>query len=124
MKIITGILILMFLVFALVQINDPDPMVWITIYLMMSVISGAAFLGKLNRYIPIMALIICVAMMINLWPGLMQWLASADRRLIFDDIAKMQNIYIEEAREFFGLLICMAALLYFLLISRKVQLQD
>ena len=124
MKIITGMLILLFLVFALVQVNDPDPMVWITIYLMMAAISGAAFLGKLNRYIPIMALIVCIAMMINLWPGLMQWMASADRRLIFDDIAKMQNIYIEEAREFFGLLICSASLFYFFLITRRPQLQD
>lgn len=124
MKIISSSLVLLFLVFALVQINDPDPFFWIAVYLMMAAIAAANFFGKMRFYIPLVALTICGALMINVWPGTMQWLDSTDRRLIFDDIAKMQNIYIEEAREFFGLLICCVSCLYFLFVSTRPQQQD
>lgn len=124
MKLVSSSLVLLFLVFALVQINDPDPFFWIAVYLMMASIAAATFFEKMNFFIPLIAMVVCVFLMIDVWPGTMQWLDSPDRRLIFDDIAKMQNIYIEEAREFFGLLICCAACLYFFLVTRKSQPQD
>jgi hypothetical protein len=43
--------------------------------------------------------------------GAWQWWQSPDKSLLFDDLAKMQNIYIEETREFLGLIICIASLL-------------
>lgn len=124
MKIISSMLVLLFLVFALVQFNDPDPFLWIAIYLTMAGMAAATFFRRINAYIPLIVLVICGALIINVWPGTLQWMNSADRRLIFDDIAKMQNIYIEEAREFFGLLISVVACLYFFLINRKAQPQD
>lgn len=112
--------ILLFLVFALVQINDPDPLRWASVYLLMAGISAAAFFKKLPVYITIAGMAVCFFLMAGLWSGTMQWFNSEERTLIFDDIAKMQNIYIEEAREFFGLCICMLALVLYL-VSGKIK---
>lgn len=112
--------ILLFLVFALVQINDPDPLRWASVYLLMAGVSAAAFFKKLPVYITILGMAVCFFMMAGLWSGTMQWFNSEERTLIFDDIAKMQNIYIEEAREFFGLCICMLALVLYL-VSGKIK---
>lgn len=48
-------------------------------------------------------------------PGAYEWFQSPDKAMLFDDLAKMQNLYIEETREFLGLVICLAVLtLHFL----------
>ena len=57
--------------------------------------------------------------MIILFPGALEWYQSSDRSLLFDDIAKMQYPFIEESREFLGLLICEVVLIAYLLIARK-----
>ncbi len=48
-----------------------------------------------------------------LWPGVMQWLRSPDKSKLFDDLAKMEFLYIEETREFIGLLICLTVLAFY-----------
>ena len=48
-----------------------------------------------------------------------EWLQSPDRSLLFDDLAKMQNLYIEETREFLGLIICIAVAVFHILSNRK-----
>ncbi|MFZ9982609.1 MAG: transmembrane 220 family protein, partial [Cyclobacteriaceae bacterium] len=110
-----------FLVFAIVQLNDPDPLLWVSLYLLMAGVSAAAFFEKLPNYLIIGLMALCLFMMTGLWSGTMQWFNSPERTLIFDDIAKMQNIYIEEAREFLGLCICLVALTYFLISGRGAQ---
>ena len=108
--IISGII---FLVFTVVQFNDPDPLYWIFIYLLTAGFSFAAFF---NRFYPKLMLL-AIGMYLNaafgLWAGVVEWFHSPDRSLLFDDIAKMQHIYIEEAREFLGLMMALAALIYF-----------
>jgi hypothetical protein len=49
---------------------------------------------------------------IFLFPGALDWFKSPDRSLLFDDLAKMQYPYIEETREFLGLLICVLVLFW------------
>lgn len=113
MRILNSILTLMFLVFAFVQFNDPDPLIWILIYVAMAIISGMAFF---EYYIPKLMWILAfiyVGYAMVLFPGVWKWGTSPDRALLFDDIAKMQNIYIEEAREFLGLLICLLVLTFY-----------
>jgi hypothetical protein len=119
MKILSFIFGLMFLAFTVVQFNDPDPILWIDIYGAMAVLSVMAFF---NRYIKILMLGLGVAYLIYaalLFPSAMVWLKSADRSLLFDDIAKMQYPYIEETREFLGLVICMTVLIFYFLYHLK-----
>jgi hypothetical protein len=49
----------------------------------------------------------------------MEWWAQDDKSVLFDDIAKMQHPYIEESREFLGLMICCLVLLIHIVLSRK-----
>ncbi len=119
MKIIHVVLALMFLSFAALQINDPDPLIWILIYLNMVVLSALAFLKRYYKpWIGITAGLYFIYAII-LFPGAMEWFHSPDRALLFDDLAKMQFPYIEETREFLGLVICLSVLGFQFFVSRK-----
>jgi hypothetical protein len=110
MKVVSSILALMFFSFAFVQLNDPDSVLWIIIYLSMAAI---CILAIFKKYYKIVMVILAVGYLIYgiiLFPGLLEWLQTENKSLLFDDIAKMQHLYIEESREFLGLVICLAVL--------------
>jgi len=119
MKVINFILALLFLVFAFVQINDPDPIVWILIYGNMAVLSVLAMFRMRFVYWIVATMVIYLIYASLLINGALEWFQSPDRSLLFDDLAKMQYPYIEETREFLGLLICVAAGTFQLLSNRK-----
>lgn len=110
MKIVNLILAVMFLAFAFVQINDPDPILWILIYGFMAVICILDAYNYSSKLVMIVLLVGFSGYCIWLLPGMREWLAQDDKTVLFDDIAKMQHPYIEESREFLGLLICIVVL--------------
>jgi hypothetical protein len=110
MKVANLILAVMFLAFAFVQVNDPDPLLWILIYGAMAVVCVLAAFDYSSRIAMVILLVGFLAYSILLLPGLREWLAQDDKSVLFDDIAKMQHLYIEEAREFLGLIICIVVL--------------
>jgi hypothetical protein len=119
LKALDGFLALMFLLFAAVQYNDPDPGLWMLVYGAMVVVCVASIFHKyyVNLMIPMAGgYLILSALVVE---GMLTWLSSPNRNLLFDDVAKMQYPYIEEAREFLGLLICLAVLLYLFVRHRK-----
>jgi hypothetical protein len=119
MKITNLILTLVFLLFAFVQINDPDPILWILIYGNMAVLCVLAMF-KMRFVYWIMATIVLYTIYAALLVGsAWEWLQSPDRSMLFDDIAKMQNLYIEETRECLGLLICISVAVFHLLTNKK-----
>jgi transmembrane protein TMEM220 len=125
MKIVNLVLAVMFLLFAFVQINDPDPVVWILIYGAMAVTCVLAAFHHYSKAFKIAMAILMVAYLaysLVYIPGFMEWLAQPDRSVLFDDIAKMQHLYIEEAREFLGLMICVVVLIVQLVRIRKPQI--
>jgi hypothetical protein len=119
MKITNFILALIFLLFAFVQINDPDPILWILIYGNMAVLSVLAMFKMRFIYWLATTLVLYGIYAALLASGAWEWLQSPDRSLLFDDIAKMQYPYIEETREFLGLLICISAAVFHLLSNKK-----
>lgn len=119
MKALNLILAALFILFAFVQINDPDPVLWILIYGLMAV---ACILAAFGYYYPkVIAALLMLYLVYSSFiiPGVFEWLASEDRSLLFDDIAKMQHPYIEEAREFLGLLVSMLVLIMHLVTWRS-----
>lgn len=118
MKIFNLLLAVAFIVFAFVQINDPDPVIWILIYGAMAVTCVLAAFGHYYYIVLGGLLIIFVAYSFVFFPGVLEWLRSPDRSMLFDDIAKMQYPYIEESREFLGLLISIVVLLMHLVSAR------
>ncbi len=118
-RIINLLLAVMFFAFAGLQFNDPDPLLWIAIYSAMAVLCALAAFDK--YYFKVMLVLAAgyLIYMVILYPGLVDWLRSSDRSLLFDDIAKMQYPFIEESREFLGLMICEVVLVVYILIARK-----
>jgi Transmembrane family 220, helix len=110
MKIFNIVFALIFLSFAALQYNDPDPLLWIFIYGAMTVICALAVRGKVYKMAILVLGVGYIVYALMLLPSALIWFNSADRSLLFDDLAKMQNLYIEETREFLGLLICLIVL--------------
>jgi Transmembrane family 220, helix len=119
MKILHGFLAFMFLGFAALQLNDPDPYLWIPIYGAMVAICTLAMLGKYYRKVMILLIIIYTLLCVYYFPGVNEWLHQEDKSQLFDNIAKMEHPFIEESREFLGLLINIGVLVFYLVISRK-----
>jgi len=119
MKIVNLLLAVMFIVFAFVQINDPDPVVWILIYGSMAVICIMAAFRYYPRIAMALMMISFLVYSAAFFDGIAEWLAMDDKSVLFDDIAKMEHPYIEESREFLGLMICIMVLLIHLLLSMK-----
>lgn len=118
-RIVNFLLAVMFLVFAFVQVNDPDPIVWILIYGVMAVFAIMAIFEFYPRKFLIGLLIVFVLYSTVYWRGMLEWFQQDDKSLLFDDVAKMQYPYIEEAREFLGLMICIVVLAFYLIKSRR-----
>ena len=119
MKITNLVLAALFLLFAFVQINDPDPLLWIVIY---GAMAAVCVMAAFRYYIkPLLWILLAgfIVYMVVLIPGMQQWLAQPDKSVLFDEGMKMQNLYIEESREFLGLLICVIVLVVQLVASRK-----
>ncbi|WP_276374640.1 transmembrane 220 family protein [Chryseolinea sp. H1M3-3] len=119
MKIVNVLLALMFLVFAYLQFNDPDPLIWISIYGVMVVVCVMAVFQHYPKKFLYVLIILFAAYSVIYIPGVKEWLAQEDKSDLFDNVAKMEHLYIEESREFLGLMICIIVLVVQIISSRK-----
>ena len=119
MKVVNLLLALMFVVFAFLQINDPDPVLWILIYGAMAVVCILAAFRIYSRIALIVLIVLFAGYSIVFFDGVIEWFAQPDKSVLFDDVMKMQYPYIEESREFLGLLICLIVLIVHLVLSRR-----
>lgn len=119
MRIVNFILAIMFLLFAFVQINDPDPVIWILIYGAMAVLCIMAIFEFYPTKFTIGLLVLYILYSIVYVPGVLEWLRQDNKAMLFDDVAKMQHPYVEEAREFLGLWICIIVLIVFVIRARR-----
>ena len=120
MKILNFILAIMFLLFAFLQVNDPDPLIWITIYGIMAVLAILAMFNIFPRRIILVLLVLYAAFSVLYIPGVKEWLQQENKSDLFDNVAKMNHLYIEESREFLGLWICIAVLIFYFFRSRRI----
>jgi hypothetical protein len=120
MKILFGTLSLIFVLFAVVQYNDPDPLIWITYYLAVAVITGAAAMGKDLRWLVIATSVVSVAGLVYYFPGVYDWAINHNAENIAQSM-KADKMYIEETREFFGLVISLTAII--LVFRKRKQLK-
>lgn len=112
MKVLNVIFCVLFIISAGLQYNDPDPFVWITIYLLSAILCLLAFR---DRYYPKIYLwTIAVYSVYALYllfdkTGVLTWAFEHNAENIAQSM-KASSPWIEETREFFGLLILIAAL--------------
>jgi hypothetical protein len=118
MKVVNLLLAVLFVVFAFLQINDPDPALWILIYGITAVTCVLAAFGYYYSIILTIILIVYSAYSLTYWSSISRWLKADNKAMLFDDVAKMENLYIEESREFLGLFICILILIMHLIMAR------
>ena len=113
MKIFNIIFILYFLACAALQYNDPDPYVWIPIYLYAAFLCYQAFQKKYIRglyYIGLAIYAVYAAFLFFDETGVINWIKRHQAENILQDTLATKP-WIEETREFLGLLIIIAVLL-------------
>ena len=94
------VMLLLFVFAAAVQINDPDPVAWMAIYLAAATVCGM----EIRRRAPIWASA-AVALTALVWSGYVATRAfDVPLGALFAEW-EMQNVRIEEAREMYGLAI-------------------
>ena len=121
MKVFNLVFCLVFIFFAALQYNDPDPYVWIPIYMYSAILCWLAFRNKFFPKAYLIGIIIYAVYAIGLffWKnGVLDWASKHNA----EDIAatmKADKPWIEETREFFGLLILIVVLLIDYFHARK-----
>ena len=97
-----GIWTILFVTGALVQINDPDPLVWVSIYLIAACLSGYVTMGRYPMVPLGIVTVLCFAGSLYYFPSsLSEWIAQEWEQ---QDLT-MKTVSMEEARESLGLLL-------------------
>ena len=104
---------ILFIFFAALQYNDQDPYVWMPIYLYSAFICFLAFKNKHYKWMYITGLFIYISYAIYLFcdkTGVLNWVKEHDAENIVESM-KATKPWIEETREFFGLLVLIIVLI-------------
>ena len=112
MKVLNILFIVLFVLSAALQYNDPDPLIWMPIYLYGALLCYLAIRGKFKRWWYVLGLTVYGAYALFLLfdkTGVLNWLNEHDAENIVQSM-KATKPWIEETREFFGLLLLILAL--------------
>ncbi len=107
----------LFMLFAIVQWNDPDAFIWILMYVVVSAVAFLAFKGKSYPWLNAGVTAILIVSILFYVPDVVDWFGD-DMPNIADSM-KASSPYIELVREFFGLFISLVAMTFYLIISKK-----
>lgn len=111
-KIIAGVISLLFLLFAYVQLNDPDGWKWVVAYVLPAVLFGLLILDisavKVARVLIITYS--CIALLY--FPDFFRWIMDGLPSIV--ETMKADRPYVEFIREFLGLGIVIVALVYYI----------
>lgn len=120
-KIVNIFFCAIFIIFAALQYNDPDPYIWIPIYLYAAVLCA---LAVKNKFYPVAYWIgIVVYGLYAVYEffgkdGVLDWMQKHHAENIANTM-KAETPWIEETREFFGLIILIVVLLVNYFYSRR-----
>lgn len=117
MKILHFIFAACMLLFAYFQLNDPDSLLWVVIYLYVGFACLAGGLGKYSTFVNFSGFGICMSQAFQTLPGVIDYVTNQDGYTLMEGMSN-DKPYIELTREFGGILI-VAALFYFLHVQSK-----
>jgi hypothetical protein len=103
MRIPNLLLGVVYALFTWFQINDPDALFWVFLYTGLTVISVLNEPGSRSRW-PLAGLVFCLAGALRYAPGLLAFLTNDDGMGLAQGMS-YEYPYIEEAREFGGMLL-------------------
>lgn len=117
MKIFNLILAALFALFAIVQLNDPDPAFWTAVYGVMALVCGLAAFEQYNIWLLLAILAVLIFELFALFPTLSGWIDQGMPSIVGS--MKAESPYIEFVREFLGLVICFIVILFHYFSYRK-----
>ena len=123
MKIFNIAFIVIFIFFAALQYNDPDPYIWIPFYLYAAYLCFFALRKKYYPMLYIIGFIVYAGYGIYLFfdkTGVLDWMQEHDSEYLLDTM-KATKPWIEETREFFGLLIIIVVLIINMMWLKKAR---
>lgn len=112
MKIFNLFFCFVFILFAALQYNDPDPYLWMPVYLYTAIFCWLAFRNKLYPAAYLIGIIVyAVYALYKVFDanGLIDWATKHQAENIAETM-KAEKPWIEESREFFGLVILIVVL--------------
>jgi len=112
MKVFNWFFIVCFILFAAVQYNDPDWYKWIPIYLYPAFLCWQAIKGKFNGLLYLLGYLVFGGYAVYKVfdkDGLIDWIKFHNASSITETM-KANHPWVEESREFFGLLIILAVM--------------
>ncbi|MFZ4375152.1 MAG: transmembrane 220 family protein [Saprospiraceae bacterium] len=122
-KIIYFVIAGLFFLFAIVQWNDPDPLIWILFYDVMSLIYILlAIKNKFAFYLAIVMSIICLVSMAVILPEIFQWMKDGMPSIVQSMKAEIPTI--EYTREFLGLLLCLIACIWVIRVHKTTIINN
>ena len=124
MKLFNLIFFILFLLFAALQYNDPDPYIWIPIYVYAAALCMLAYQNKWYPKAYLYGMIIYAAYAIYLFftkDGVLDWVFEHNAESLVNSM-KAEKPWIEDSREFGGLLILIIVLLVNYIKARKKAL--
>ncbi len=119
LKVFNIILAVLFAVFAVLQINDAEPMLWIVLYGGVAAICAFAAFGRYNLWAILLALAVCAFELIALFPSVSSWIRDGMPSITGSMEAAS---YVEPVREFFGVVIATAVLVFQYVHYRKMEM--
>ncbi len=106
------------LVFALLQINDPDPLIWVTYYAAIACACTIAAYRPLHRAVFLALAAVTAAGVVLTFPGFIDWFMNRPTSDLWAPMSA-SRMYIEHSRELLGLLIAGAFLVTADRLSRR-----
>ena len=124
MKIFNLILAVIFLLFALVQLNDApgDVLFWFLMYSFVAVVSAFAAFKKYNMWIILLGLAVVVYELFRKFPTIAQWFGDGMPSIVGEMNAS--SPYVELAREYLGLWLCLFILIFHYIRFSKLRKQE
>lgn len=110
-KIINVILFIVFILFALVQLNDPDAAIWFSIYGIVAFVCLMANFRRVSKIILWVLIIALVLYSLSYVNFFIEWFKIDHKEELFGKMV-YEKPYLEGTREFLGLLIAVSALIY------------
>lgn len=107
LRIITA---LIFLLFACVQFNDPDSLIWIVVYIVTSIQSIISNKQFYRKWVDKLLIFLFSMFFISYIPSLFDWVKDGFPSIVNE--MHSVNLHIEIVRESLGILLCIISIIY------------
>lgn len=106
-----------FIAFAALNLNDPDPWIWVLAYGAVAVLFALAAFGRADRRVSGSLGVALAAWMFTMSGGMLDWFGLGMPSIVTE--MKATEPHVEAVREFLGLLLAVLALLFLTLRTSK-----